>query len=484
MNDESKKGLENDKFRFITMDELLKEGSNEVEHEVVEDVEISSSIFEGNEVVTEIEVSNEVPEEHEVVNEVEVSNEVPEKQEVVDEVEVASEVSEEQKTVDEVEASSDVFEDQEVATEVVSEEAEEEKTDPVDDTHEFIAPIEDKNSKSLKCKIHFSFEARVFVMTLFIILLFVSSFVALSEAFRYHADDTISFDEVSDVKYKVCYQTEGDCSSDDQAYLSSLMGTVDVDFQYNVDFSEKVNYDFTYHVSAVTKIYDTENPNKIYYQKEDYLVDLTDISVKDDKFSISPSVSLDFNTYNNFVADYTNIYSTNPSSYVEVVLYADKNDEVQKLASVTIPLNVETYQIKKYSFANKNRTLDSGNVSWNNYNTFSLVVSFLLFAFGGILLYRTVYFVKHSTVRKNRYQDKLEQILSDYDRLIVVARDGYTSIQEMETIKVDSFDQLLTIRDSLQKPIVYTKINESKSEFLVEDDHNKLYKYVLKESDL
>ena len=77
----------------------------------------------------------------------------------------------------------------------------------------------------------------------------------------------------------------------------------------------------------------------------------------------------------------------------------------------------------------------------------------------------------------------MDDILREYDRIIVIARNGYESNYVKEVVKLDTFDELLEIRNELIKPIIYSRINEVKSEFLVEDDE-KLYKYVIKESDL
>ena len=56
-------------------------------------------------------------------------------------------------------------------------------------------------------------------------------------------------------------------------------------------------------------------------------------------------------------------------------------------------------------------------------------------------------------------------------------------IDENKTIlKVSSFKELLDARNTLNKPIIYNKINNIKSEFIVEDE-SVIYKYVMKEAD-
>ena len=81
------------------------------------------------------------------------------------------------------------------------------------------------------------------------------------------------------------------------------------------------------------------------------------------------------------------------------------------------------------------------------------------------------------------YEKTLNKILKDYDKDIVTAKDGYAVETYKRIIKVAEFSELLDARHLLNKPIIYSKINSVKSEFVVEDDA-KAFKYVLKDSDL
>lgn len=62
------------------------------------------------------------------------------------------------------------------------------------------------------------------------------------------------------------------------------------------------------------------------------------------------------------------------------------------------------------------------------------------------------------------------------------ARDEYIPDNSKRIVKVDSFKELIDARSSVRKPIIYVKINNSKSEFYVEDSEI-IYKYTLKEAD-
>ena len=100
----------------------------------------------------------------------------------------------------------------------------------------------------------------------------------------------------------------------------------------------------------------------------------------------------------------------------------------------------------------------------------------------GIILIVYMHFVCKSITKKNKYQTELLNILRDFDREIVIARNGYESNIIKNVVKVDSFKELLDAKENLGKPIIYSKVNSVKSEFIVEDECT-LYKFIMKEAD-
>ena len=107
----------------------------------------------------------------------------------------------------------------------------------------------------------------------------------------------------------------------------------------------------------------------------------------------------------------------------------------------------------------------------------------LLIIISLILLLRISRLILKVTNNRTKYQQRLMQILRDYDRIIVIARDGYETNKNREVVKLDDFDKLLDVKDNLNKPIIFSKVNDVKCEFIVEDE-DKLYKYVLKDDDV
>jgi hypothetical protein len=105
----------------------------------------------------------------------------------------------------------------------------------------------------------------------------------------------------------------------------------------------------------------------------------------------------------------------------------------------------------------------------------------VLFGVLGIIRLSSLIFKVMGTT--SMYQRKLNKILREYDKYIVISRGDYDIDDSKRLIKVTSFGELLDARNTLEKPIVYVKVNNVKSEFYVEDSES-IYKYTLKEADV
>ena len=366
-----------------------------------------------------------------------------------------------------------------------SEEVEEQDDEQIDEMSS--SPAFD-NSKSVNSKIHFSFEARIITMVLLILLMFLGSCFLILEAINYGDDNNVSYNEISKVHYEVCLLPNTDyanrCLDEEMEYVSSLIDTIHGTFHYNVDFSSAISYDVNYRVVALMKIYDRLDKTKVLYKNEDVLVDKTNLSNTSTAIDFDTDVVIDYDFFNKKLAEYKNRYSLNDAmADLDVVLYLDDPNETRSVGKLTIPLGTQTFGISTAETSNLNKSAEAVRDNWTSYNTICASSACFLILISMVLLYKTTRLVLKVTTSRNKYQTLLTQILREYDRIIVIARDGYESNVKKKVIKVANFDELLDARDTLEKPIIYSRVNDVKSEFIVEDDE-KLFKFILKESDL
>ena len=348
---------------------------------------------------------------------------------------------------------------------------------------EQIKVVDNSNNSKFKRR-YFSFEARVAIMMVIVLVLFGCACFFSLEAINFGKNEIVTYDEVGKVNYDICFkpnETYKDrCIDDKQSvneYVADMVDTITASFYYDVDFSTDIDYELYYHIAAVTKVYDANDPTKILYQNNDNLIDKTNVKKNSRFIKFNDAVSINYASYNNFVNNYLTQYSLQSSSaVVDLILYLDEPTESREVAVLSIPLGRQTFGITKSSTINTNKVVEIVNDSWNEYNTICAFLATILVIISLAILFKTTRLVLKVTGNKNKYQAKIQDILREYDRIIVIARDGYET-------NVDKFEELLAAHESLKKPIIFSKVNDVKCEFIVEDTKT-LYKYVLKEADL
>lgn len=344
--------------------------------------------------------------------------------------------------------------------------------------------VEVSNKPEVSNEPYVGFGTRIFVMLVLVIGLFCGAFLLIHQTIEYSKSVKVTYSENAKVNYKVCPVKEDSvCMEEDGVYNSSRIKNINATFDYNIDFEKNIPYELTYHISAITNIYDKENPSKVLYTNNELIVDRTTISDNKSSLNIYKDVTYDYLSDNSYVVSYKDVYSKDYIADVKIVLFLDEEDESREVASITSPLNSKSFEITKSNTFNKNQLLSTSTNGWNKYTLIFAVMASLLIIIALILLMRVTRLVMKVTNNRTKYQQKLMQILREYDRIIVIARDGYETNKARETVKLGSFDELLDIKDNLNKPIIFSKVSEIKCEFIVEDDE-KLYKYVLKDEDV
>ena len=349
------------------------------------------------------------------------------------------------------------------------------------------SPAELDRTKDFKNKMYVSFETRVAIRIIIILALFASACYFILEAINFGKKDIVTYNEITEANYTVCPHNnsfvDNKCLAEGLKYSQDTAKFINVLFKYNLDYSKSIPYDIAYHIVAITKIFDKENNTKVLFKNEDVLVERTSISDISDRIFFYNNINLDYNHYNTLVKENEKKYGDNSEADLEVVLYLDTDNNTSNVASITVPLNEKNFSIRKSALNNLNKSMELDNNTWNDYNSMCAVVATILIIVSLIILYRTTKLVLKVTNNRSEYEKTLNKILKDYDKDIVTAKDGYAVETYKKIIKVAEFSELLDARHLLNKPIIYSKINSVKSEFVVEDDA-KAFKYILKDSDL
>lgn len=342
-----------------------------------------------------------------------------------------------------------------------------------------------ENKNNDKVPLYVNYEARIGVNVLIIIIMFTFATISLLKAISIK-NNVIIYDETSNIDYRVClsendYYKEA-CLGMGMEYLSAITENIPVTFNYTAVYTSKIDYNYEYYVQSTIKVFKPDEEDKVLYTSDKKLLEEKKIKGNANVINISENIEIPFSEYNEYITNYKNNYGLDSDAYIEAILYLKDGNSKKNIGKVIIPLSTQTFNISKDELKNNNMVAPIDRNIWKDGTVLYIAISCIFCLIGIIMIIKLLIFIFKSVTKKSEYNKKLEQILREYDRIIVQIKNSDYITDNKRVIKVSNFLELLDARDTLEKPIVHIRVNNIKSEFYVEDV-DKIYKYVMKESD-
>ena len=352
-----------------------------------------------------------------------------------------------------------------------------------------------KKKKSFRKKLYLDFNVRFIANAVILLLCVVGLVCSIFMAFRVTKNEIIQYRENSNVDYKVYLKKndfyEKPFLNKDMVYVASLIDKIAINFDYTFRVNEKSDIDFKYNIVAKLLI-TSQNNSKVFYEKDYTLVEeVTKDMISEKEFNINEDVTIDYSFYNNLANQFKSNYAVSTISYLDVTLQVverSKDSNFYELRNsnrtvLSIPISEQEVNI---NLDNKKVNDEKQIVSKAR-----LIVRDQRYLFvGGVFLLLICIFViriirkaSAMTTKVSRYDRYINRLLRSYDRIIVNVKTP-PRLEDYNVIKVESFEELIDVRDNTKEPIKYFVITEhQKSEFFV-TNNNDLYLYVVKEIDL
>lgn len=330
-----------------------------------------------------------------------------------------------------------------------------------------------------------------------IAIITVSLLIALFFLFIYISNNKgqyITYNENSNVNYKV-YLKQNDFYKKeyldkDKSYVASLINTISTNFKYNLSFSPKTKYKYSYRIAIEIDVEDEKDNSSIYHVSEDLVTKTLSENVGD--LEINEDLSVNYSQYNNRISKFKDIYDLNNIvSKLNINLYvsiqdienATKDLKERKVSSLTIPLTEKTVSVDigDESIVNNNKQIDLVRTT----NSVWAISASILFFFVSIIY--TMFLILYS--RKTRtaqmiYEKEIKSIMSNYDSYIQKINGSY-DIGTSQVLKIETFNDMLEIRDTLRQPILMLE-NEQKNGtfFIIPATNSIIYTYALRVVDI
>lgn len=317
------------------------------------------------------------------------------------------------------------------------------------------------------------------------------SLVFFIKAFINKPTNALNYKEVSTADYNVklkpneYYEVSQLPSGMD--YIASLIDSINVNFNYTFSTNMNIDYDASYYIEAITRVYGKED-NSILFEKKENIVEEQKINKKNIMANnFTENVSLDYDHFNEFVKSFKSSYALNYDSDLTLVLhvktkgtnnsFADTID-LDSLALVVIPLTEQTINI---SIDGKNIDNSSSIVDdsiWSNVNPIYLVIFIISVLVSLYVIICLIKVIIKSFKSRSLYERTLNKILKDYDSIIVNVDNG-ASEDNYEIINVSSFEELRDLHDNLGLPILFDNVIPNRLSYFTVIKDNLLYKYTL-----
>lgn len=316
----------------------------------------------------------------------------------------------------------------------------------------------------------------------------VSSFDILHEK-------SITYEESSKVGYSVCLNDnefyDDKCLNENMSYIASLINNIKLDFNYNFNVSDKdIKGKFSYEVLGKLVIANKDDDSK-YFEKGYTLVSKNSDGVtnSDGKYVINRDIDINYDYYNSLSNKFRAEYGVEADSYLDVyfVVYNDMdkayNLPSSGLTSIRIPLSEKAIRINMDAHElNSNGDNVISNISFDIGNWIYLFIGIILIVLSLFCMVRVLRICSILKKKKSPYDKKLGSIMKTYDRLIANTS-TLPNMKDYNVLRIDSFEELVDVRDNLHLPIMYYNVTDHKKcHFYILEDRN-LYLYTLMEKE-
>lgn len=346
-------------------------------------------------------------------------------------------------------------------------------------------------------KLYLSYTQRIVNDILLSVLFIALTAILIYSSSAIKTTSTLVYKEESNVDYKV-FLKENDFYPEkylekDLQYVASLIDFIEVQFVYNYQMNEKVDYNYKYRIDGVLLIYDKNNKDRPVFQKSIELLKDNENEVKDNKaFAILESLRINYDEYNDLVRTFISEYSIFAESKLKLNLIIDVTAKSDNFANPVSSNSVMEMEIplseKTLNVAMNYNEINNSDIFKETSTSKPLNYAFLGFgiatgSMGILFVILTITLIVQSNGTKSPYRKFVDRILNSYDRVIVKLKRPIDINENELLIDIENFEELLDASDKLELPILYMEINSEKCWFIVRNG-NEIYRYIVKSVDL
>ena len=327
----------------------------------------------------------------------------------------------------------------------------------------------EKSYTDNKLHLYLNLEARIVIRVILIILFSICSYYFIQKSYLVETESEIPYTEYGNVTYRVAVNDNeyySEYLESGKQYVSDVVNTFESNFDYRLNLTKGMNYKYTYDLVGTLYIDSEDSGKNLVTNTYTYVDDKLVTGVDNTNISIQLPLNINFKEYNDFVKNYKRTYGVNVDSRLVVRL------------SFGYEGSSSVFKEKKDKSDSFVETTDSELI-----NDVLLSAGIVLLVFAVLVALSTVVFIVKVLPRKTKYCKKRDELLRNYDRVIVTSKKE-PDIEGLKVVECNSFNELFDAQQSLDKPIVYYELVKNQKALFIIHNGSEVYRYVLKECDL
>lgn len=327
----------------------------------------------------------------------------------------------------------------------------------------------------------------VVITTVFIAV----SLISMIKYYHLNKKSSIKFTEDSNIEYKINLVEGQDLYEEDYVgenvnVVSELIDDMVIEFKYNLNIAEKIDYMYTYQIVADIQLKEKSKTNVIYSHNQEVFKS-DQLLGNNNRLEIVRIFQLDYDYYNEkiySIIEKNDLNNTESEISVSMILNViDKNtgERINQQANVmriTMPLNTKTVEV----LVNENVKNTEGKIiipgEEETDSKKYLIVSLVTLGIGAISLICLLRYIAKTRSAEKMYEKELNKIIFDYKSYVQKIAEPL-DYKAYKIVKIGSFMELLQMKEEVQSPILmYTEKEQMKTIFsMIKDDI--LFTYIL-----
>ncbi len=324
------------------------------------------------------------------------------------------------------------------------------------------------------------------ILSILALILSITCFVLYDKSKNMVVLNEIKYKENGYLRYKVHLTDSSyygtDYLDEDMQYISSIIDKLEVNYNYNAEFDKQDKFEIITNLTANIRIVDGQTGKVIYTKSEG----LNNKKETKKEIGIEDKVTIDYKKYNQLANEFKTKYGISANcklSLSYVIQYRDDKTGISqsRLMTMEMPLSEQMITITRTADINNNSSyIVSTTKSW--LNTLLFVGAIVILIIDSICIVKLIDVVKKRLDSESKYDRFIKKTLKEYDAYITVSNSDY-EVGGKKVFNIPSFKELLDVRNNLEKPIIYYKIDEDHSKFSIISDEIYEYEVSRKEMD-